>query len=102
MWPVGTQIKLIPGQIKFIAGTLTSNIIHSSDCNLPGPGNQAAGRFLILSYFYSFLILRSEQVAGTYSTVWRVGIWWIDGGLMNLYICVCMYMYVCVHEYAHA
>ena len=33
---------------------------------LPGPGNQAAGRFLILSYFYSFLILRFEQVAGKY------------------------------------
>ena len=31
---------------------------------LHGPGNQAAGRFLILSYFYGFLILRSEQVAG--------------------------------------
>ena len=38
---------------------------------LPGPGNQAAGRFFILSYFYGVLILRSEQVAGTYSVARR-------------------------------
>ena len=38
---------------------------------LPGPGNQAAGRFLILSYFYGFLILMSEQAAGTYSVASR-------------------------------
>ena len=35
---------------------------------LHGPGNHAAaGRFLILSYFYGFFILGSDQVAGTYS-----------------------------------
>ena len=38
---------------------------------LPDPGNQAVGRFLILSYFYGLLILRSEHVAGTYSVARR-------------------------------
>ena len=32
----------------------------------PGPSNHAAGFFLILSYFYGFLILRSEQLTSTY------------------------------------
>ena len=39
--------------------------------NFPLPGNLAAGRFLILSKFYCFLILRSEQVAGTNSVARR-------------------------------
>ena len=65
---------------------------------LPGPGKQAAGRFLILSYFYGFLILRSEQVAGT-PTVRRVGRWRMAYGF--IYMCIHVYMYLCVHAYAH-
>ena len=38
---------------------------------LHGPGYQAAGRFLIISYFYGFLILMSVQVDGTYSVAHR-------------------------------
>ena len=67
--------------------------------------NQAAGRFLILSHFYGFLILRSEQVAGTYSVALRkMANIRTAGGPMALYICVFMYMYVCMcmHMYRSA
>ena len=66
---------------------------------LPNPGNQAVGRYLILSYFYGFLILRSEQVAGTYSVARRQ----VEDSqrVYELYICVYMYKYVYVHVYAH-
>ena len=74
---------------------------------LPGPGNQAAGRIVIVSYFHGFLILKSEQVAAP--TVSRVRRWRIAGGLMDVHmyahvricICVCIYMYMCVHVYTH-
>ena len=70
---------------------------------LPGPSNQAAGRFLILSYFYGFLIFRSDLVAGISSVARRQV---ADSGMAYgfVYICVCMYMYctcvwVCKHMY---
>ena len=73
---------------------------------LTGRGNQAAGRFLILSYFYGFLILRTEQVAGTYCVA-RRQVEDSRKALGDAYmfahvcfcICVCMHMYMCVHVY---
>ena len=38
---------------------------------LPGTGNQAAIRFLIISYFYCLLIVRSEEAPGTYGVARR-------------------------------
>ena len=71
---------------------------------LPGPGNQAAGRFLILSYFYGFLILRSEQVAGTYGVA-RRQVADSRRAYGCAYMCervyICMYMCVCVHVFVH-
>ena len=64
---------------------------------LPDPGNQVAGRFLILSYFYGFLFVRSEQIDGTYCVAHRR--WRIDGGHIEVYVYVCtgMHMYMCMH-----
>ena len=59
---------------------------------LPGSGNQDAGRFFILSYFYGFLIIRSEQELAP--TVWRIGRWRIAGRPMDVYRCVHTYVYV--------
>ena len=64
----------------------------------------------MLSYFYGFLILRSEQVAGTYSVA-RLQVAMV-GGHIDVYICVhtahvciciyvCMNMYMCVGVCAH-
>ena len=53
---------------------------------LPTPGNQAAVTFLIQSYFYGFLNLRSEQVAGIYSVADR----------RRAYGCA---YYMCMHLY---
>ena len=58
--------------------------------------SQAAERFLIYSYFYGFLILRSEQVAGTDSVARRQV---ADG--RRAYGCVYIYVYICVNEYAY-
>ena len=85
---------------------------RSREFLLPGPDNQAARRFLILSYFYGFLILRSDRVAGTYSLARpqvadsrrAYGFVYM---CMHVYVrvcacictCVCMYMYVCACEY---
>ena len=77
----------------------------------PAPGNQAAKRFLISGYFYGFLILRSEQVAGTYGVARRQvadSRRTMDVYIQFIHMCadvciyVCMYIYVCVHVYAHA
>ena len=46
--------------------------------------------FLILSYFYGFLILRSEQVAGTYSVARP-----LVADPEGLWICIHVYVRVC-------
>ena len=66
-----------------------------------GPGNQAAGRFLIFSYFYGFLILRSEQVAGIYSLTSRqvavsrrgYGFVYMRMQWLCTYVCMCMHRF---------
>ena len=74
---------------------------------LPSPSYQAAGRFLIFSYFYGFLILRSEQVAGTYGVAcWQVadsrrayGCAWVCAP-MCLCICTCVCMCMTMYRLA--
>ena len=64
-------IRVMITMCECVTNTLCNNVLL-----LSGPGNQAAGRFLILSYFYCFLILRSELVAGTYCVACRqVAVW---------------------------
>ena len=74
---------------------------------LPAPGNQAAGRFLILNYFYGFLIIiRLQQEADTYGVARRQA---ADSRraygcvymCAHVWICVCLYMDMYVHVYAH-
>ena len=50
---------------------LKKRIIIKKILLLPGPGNQAVGRFVIMSYFYGLLSSRSKQVAGTYGVTRR-------------------------------
>ena len=58
---------------------------------LPGPSNQAAGRFLIFSYFYGLLILRSERVAGNYNVARRQV---ADSRRANEFVYMCMHVKV--------
>ena len=75
---------------------------------LPGPGNQAAWRFLILSYLYGFLILKSEQVTGTYGVAHRqvadirrawMCIYVCTRVYIHVYACICTYVCMCMHMY---
>ena len=53
---------------------------------------QAAGRFLILSYF-GCLILRSEQVAGNYSVAKRQV---ADSRMAYRFVCMCAHGCICI------
>ena len=66
MWVVKQPI-----QAKVILITLMILLVGVSFIATTGSFNQAAGRISILSYFYGLLILRSAQVAGTYSVARR-------------------------------
>ena len=78
---------------------------------LPGLGNKAAGRFLILSYFYCISILICDQVAGTYG-VTRLqvadsrrayGYVYMSAHVYTVHVYVYVYIYIdtCVHVYVH-
>ena len=59
---------------------------------LHGPGNQAGGRLLILNYFYGFLILRSEKIAGTH-------ICGESAGCEFVWLCICVCLWMCKGVY---
>ena len=85
--------------------------IHATDVDMyfsvtvflllqPCLGNQAAGRFLILSCFYGLLILRSEQLASAGGGGLTEGLWICIYVWAHVCVCVCIYVYIYIYIYA--